>query len=194
MTTESVPSSGEDAITMLTADHREVERLHAEFQATAAGDTHRRQELANQIIHELSVHAIVEEQYLYPLTAEAVSNGEQLADHSLDEHQGIKDRLAELDDMEAGDDGYAGKLAEVMATVGHHVQEEEGELFPRLRQSVGADSLTQAGEKMRRAKAVAPTRPHPRAPNTPPGNKVLGAFVGMADKVRDLGRDFPEDR
>ena len=192
--TESARASGEDAITLLTADHREVEGLYAEFLATPADDTDRRQELANQIIHELSVHAIVEEQYLYPLTAEAVSNGEQLADHSIEEHQGIKDRLAELDDMEAGDAGYAGKLADVIATVGHHVKEEEGELFPRLRQSVGADSLSQAGEKMRRAKAVAPTRPHPRAPNTPPGNKVLGAFVGVADKIRDAGRSFPDDR
>lgn len=195
MTTESAtPTPGDDAITMLTNDHREVERLYDEFQAADSNDAQRRQELANQIIQELSVHAVVEEQYLYPLTADLVSNGEQMADHSLEEHQGIKDRLAELDDMEATDAGYEQQLAEVMATVSHHVEEEEGELFPQLRQSVGADRLAQVGDKMRRAKAVAPTRPHPSAPDTPPGNKILGAFAAVADKIRDTARDFPDER
>ena len=195
MTTESATATpGGDAITMLTTDHREVERLYAEFQRAGMPDTHRRQELANQIIRELSVHAVVEEQYLYPLTAEAVHDGEELADHSLEEHQGIKDRLAELDGMEATDPGYDQKLAEVMATVSHHVEEEEGDLFPRLRQSVGTDRLAEVGEKMHRAKAVAPTRPHPSAPDTPPGNKILGAFAAVADKVRDTARDFPDQR
>ena len=193
MTTQSgTATPGDDAITMLTNDHREVERLYGEFKRTVADNGQRRQELANQIIQELSVHAVVEEQYLYPLTAEAVGNGEEMADHSLEEHQGIKDRLAELDGMEASDPGYEGKLDQVMAEVTHHVEEEEGELFPRLRQAVGAERLQEAGEKMRRAKSVAPTRPHPNAPDTPPGNKILGAFAAVADKIRDAGRDFPD--
>ena len=186
--TEAAPR--EDAISMLTNDHREVERLYAEFQGAGLNNV-RRQELANEIIRELSIHAIVEEMHLYPLTAEAVANGEQLADHSLEEHQEVKDRLNELDRMEAGDAGYDEKLSEVISTVNHHVEEEEGELFPRLRQSLDADRLIEVGEKMRRAKSMAPTRPHPGAPNTPPGNKVLGAFVGLADRLRDAGRDFP---
>lgn len=184
-------SESGDAIALLTSDHREVERLYEEFRRTGPDDADRRQELANAIIRELSVHAIVEEQYLYPLTVEAVDDGDDLAEHSLDEHQAIKDRLAELDEMQASDAGYAAKLAEVIETVRHHVEEEEGELFPQLRQAVGAERLDEAGEQMRRAKAMAPTRPHPHAPDRPPGNKILGPLVAAADRMRDAGRSFP---
>lgn len=193
MTESSPGASGEDAVAMLMADHRDMERLHAQFHQTPSEEANRRQALANDIIRELSVHAVVEEIYLYPLTAEAVANGEQLAEHSLDEHQEIKDRLAELDDMDVSDPDYGQQLDALMSTVSHHVEEEEGELFPALRRSVGAERLVQAGERMRRAKMVAPTRPHPAAPNTPPGNKILGAFAAVADRIRDSARDFASD-
>lgn len=193
MTESSSAASPEDAITLLMSDHREVERLYAEFQQAGFENAERRQELANDIIRELSVHAIVEEMYLYPLTAEAVANGEELAEHSLEEHQEIKVQLDELDAMEAANQGYDQKLGSVISTVSHHVEEEEGQLFPALRRAVDADRLQGAGEKMRRAKAVAPTRPHPTAPNTPPGNKILGPFAAIADKIRDTGRRFSSD-
>lgn len=193
MTTPTSPTSNDDAITMLMNDHREVEHLYEQFRQAPADDHSRRQQLANDIIRELSVHAVVEEMYLYPLTAEAVADGEQLAEHSLDEHQEVKDNLADLDGMEASDPGYDQKLAAVMAAVTHHVEEEEGQLFPTLRRSVDAGQLQEAGEKMRRAKAVVPTRPHPDAPDTPPGNKVLGPFVAVVDKMRDTAREFSSD-
>lgn len=190
MTESSPGASGDDAVAMLLADHREMERLYAQFEQTPPDEEDRRQALANDLIRELSVHAIVEEMYLYPLTAEAVANGEQLAEHSLDEHQEIKDRLADLDDMRASDSDYGRQLEAVMSAVTHHVEEEEGELFPALRRAVAPERLVQAGERMRRAKTVAPTRPHPAAPNTPPGNKILGAFAAIVDKIRDSARDF----
>jgi hypothetical protein len=65
------------------------------------------------------------------------------------------------------------------------VRDEEDNLFVSLRQACTAEVLQDLGEKVRRAKKTAPTRPHPGAPDTPPANKVLGPGVGLVDRVRD---------
>jgi hypothetical protein len=65
------------------------------------------------------------------------------------------------------------------------VADEEGNLFPRLRSSCPADALDDLGDKVRQAKKMAPTRPHPSAPDKPPANKLLAPGVGMVDRMRD---------
>jgi hypothetical protein len=64
-------------------------------------------------------------------------------------------------------------------------EEEERDLFRRLRQICSDDELRDLGDKVRTAKKVAPTHPHPSAPDTPPGNFVAGPMAGLVDKVRD---------
>ena len=81
-------------------------------------------------------------------------------------------------------------LVQLMGNVRHHVDEEETELFPKLQASVSSAELQEMGGKLAAAKKLAPTHPHPNAPNTPPGNLVGGVAAAVMDKARDaLKRD-----
>lgn len=175
-----------DAIELLTSDHRTVEQLFSQLEAAAA-DTDVARHAAEEIIRELSVHAVIEEQVLYPAAREALGS-EQLVDHSLEEHQEVKDLLAQVDGKPVDDPQTQQTFARVKAAVEEHVAEEEGKLFPQLRQNLGGERLYQLGEAMEKAKKMAPTRPHPRAPNEPPGNVIAGMPVAVLDKVRDALR------
>lgn len=183
-----------DGIELLIADHRQVDQLYAEFQAASRSDTQRRNELRNEIVRQLSMHAVVEEEYLYPLTAEAFPGGEGLSEHSVEDHQTIKNLLHEVEGMKPGDARLDDTLAAVIAEVTEHVAEEEGELFPKLRTAVGQERIDELGQQLRTAKLVAPTRPHPRAPNRPPFNQLLAPGTAVLDRLRDLVRAFPSGR
>ena len=173
-----------DATRLLEQDHREVEVLFEQFK-DATGDTQEKGRIVEQIIKELSVHAAIEEEVFYPAVKDAVPDGEGLVDHSLDEHQEVKELLAELDRMSPGDAGYHQKVEKVISDVSEHVQEEEGEMFPKFREAISASKLEEIGAKLAQAKERAPTRPHPKAPSTPPANTVAGAAAAVVDKARD---------
>ena len=73
----------------------------------------------------------------------------------------------------------------LIENVRHHVEEEEEEFFPKVRDELGRNALNELGDAMDEAKKIAPTHPHPRTPDTPPGNLVLGAAAGAVDRVTD---------
>jgi hemerythrin superfamily protein len=181
-----------DGITLLEQDHRTVERLYEEYQS--ATDAERKQQIVHTITRELSVHAEIEEMHLYPLVADLVDGGEELSEHSKEEHQEVKETLDQIDSMSVGDEGFDEKLAEMMADVSHHVAEEESELFPKLRSAVDSERLLEVGHKLETAKATAPTRPHPGAPNNSIGSKLLGPGTAMVDKARDMARNFADEK
>jgi len=173
-----------DATELLTKDHRDVERLFDRFEQ-ATGDTEQKGKIAKQIIKELSIHASIEEEVFYPEVKAAVPTSEDLVNHSLEEHQEVKEALAELDRMDPGDPGFHQKMEKVISDVKEHVQEEEGEMFPKVRQALSGNTLLEIGAKMDKAKGRAPTRPHPHAPNQPPGNKMAGPAAAAVDRARD---------
>jgi hemerythrin superfamily protein len=161
-------------------DHRSVERLFSMFES---GDGDRRA-TAEQLVRELSVHATAEEQVVYPELSKHVADGAILADEARAEHQRMKELLVEID--RGDDDGRLRELVtELKREVQHHVREEEGDLLPRLRAAVGPARFRELGEWFQSAKDKAPTRPHPHAPSTRPGNVVAGAAARLVDRVRD---------
>jgi hemerythrin superfamily protein len=173
-----------DAIELLTQDHREVEQLFERFEQ-ATGDTEQKGKIAQEIIQELSIHASIEEEVFYPEVRAAVPASEGLVEHSLEEHQEVKEALAELDSMGPGDPGYHQKMMRVITDVTEHVQEEEEKMFPKVREALSGNQLLEIGSKMEEAKGRAPTRPHPKAPNQPPGNKIAGPAAAAVDRARD---------
>ncbi|HUJ26173.1 MAG TPA: hemerythrin domain-containing protein, partial [Myxococcales bacterium] len=83
---------------------------------------------------------------------------------------------------------FEAKVKVLSENVRHHVEEEQDEMFPRVQKLLGQELLDQLGERMARAKKLAPTRPHPRAPDSPPGNIVAGTMAAVMDKSKDLLR------
>lgn len=176
-----------DALQILTDDHRTVEDLFKRF--SEAGDrAHKtKKQLVERLIKELSIHAAVEEQVLYPLARELDKKVDEQVLESLEEHHVAKVALAELDGMEPTDERYDAKVAVLAESINHHVEEEESELFPMIRERVDNDDLREMGRVIQEAKKVAPTRAHPHAPDEPPGN-VANLFAGLVDRVRDRVR------
>ncbi|HVF04829.1 MAG TPA: hemerythrin domain-containing protein, partial [Frankiaceae bacterium] len=122
----------------------------------------------------------------YPLVRIKVPNGDQLADHALEEHQEVKETLARLEKMSLDNLDFEGEFRSLVTSVTDHVNEEEAELFPLLLAHFDRDELDTLGTQLAAAKAVAPTRPHPNAPNQPPFNLLAGAGAAVVDRARDM--------
>jgi hemerythrin superfamily protein len=173
-----------DGITLLRQDHKTVEGLFKRFEKAGENAHKAKREVVDRIIAELAVHAAIEEQVFYPAVREAVPDAEDEVLEGLEEHHIVKWTLAELEGLPADHERFDAKVTVLIESVRHHVEEEEGELFPQVRKALGRKRLGELGEAMEKAKKAAPTRPHPRAPDTPPGNVVAGAAAGVVDKAR----------
>src|SRR6478752_7487703 len=149
----------QDVIEVLTQDHREVEDMFATLaslgRATTDAQRKRRKDLVDQVTIELVRH----------------SDAEQT--------------MKRLEGLEPEDEGFDAELATLMREIREHVKEEEGEMFPRMRAVFTQDELDKLGSRVKGVKAMAPTRPHPSAPDQPPGDLLLGPVVGLFDRLRD---------
>ena len=172
-----------DAITLLRDDHRTVERLFKRFEKAGDRAHVEKREIVDRIIEELSVHAAIEEQLFYPVARATVPGTEDIALESLEEHHIVKWVLSELESLDPGDERFDAKVTVLIENVRHHVDEEESEFFPKVRSELGRKGLSELGEALADAKKSAPTHPHPRLPDDPPG--VAGTIAGVVDRVGD---------
>jgi hemerythrin superfamily protein len=157
-----------DAITLLKQDHKTIEGLFQKFEQAGPRADKTRRKVADKIIEELSVHAVIEEQVFYPVVREFVPDTEDTVLESLEEHHVAKWVASEVDGMPPDAERFKAKVTVLIENVRHHIEEEEEELFPDVRKALGRNQLQELGEAMKQAKKVAPTHPEPRAPDTPP--------------------------
>lgn len=173
-----------NAIDLLIQDHRDVDELFRRFQIADKPET--KDEIAKQIVHDLSVHAAIEEQFFYPVVRFQLDDGSGLADHSIEEHAEVKELLTTVEKNEAGSAEHEQAMMEIIESVRHHVEDEEQDMFPPLRNEMEADSLERLGTVMETAKQAVPTHPHPLVPGTATAQLVAGPWATIVDKVRDL--------
>jgi hypothetical protein len=88
--------------------------------------------------------------------------------------------------MDPEDERYKAKVTVLIESVRHHIEDEEGEMFPKIREALGRKRLVEIGEALEAARKTAPTHPHPKAPDTPPGNLIGGPALAIKDRVIDL--------
>jgi hemerythrin superfamily protein len=174
-----------DAITLLKEDHKNVEKLFERFEKAGDKAYTTKRAIVDRIIEELSVHAAIEEQLFYPITRATVPETEDIALESLEEHHIVKRLLNELESMSPEAERFDAKVTVLMENVRHHVEEEEEEYFPKVRDEFGRKALNDLGDALLAAKKMAPTHPHPTAPDVPPGNIFAGVASGIADRVSD---------
>jgi hemerythrin superfamily protein len=175
-----------DAITLLKNDHKTVEQLFKRFEKSGDNAKAQKRKIVDRIIEELSVHAAIEEQVFYPVTRAVVPATEDIALESLEEHHIVKWVLTELEKMDPSDERFDAKVTVLIENVRHHVEEEESDYFPKVREALGRKALGEIGDALKDAKASAPTHPHPRSPDTPPGNLIAGAAAGAIDRATDV--------
>src|SRR5207244_2417985 len=133
----------------------------------------RRKHRADDLTIALVAHTVAEEEYLYPAVREFVANGDVLADKEIADHVRVEGLLKHLEHRQAHELEFEALTARLGTEVAAHVRDEEDHLFPLLREACTAEELRALGDKVRRAKRTAPTRPHPVAPGSPSTNKVL---------------------
>jgi hemerythrin superfamily protein len=172
----------QDIVDDIVTDHREVESLFAEIEKGAGGN---KRLLVEHVIAELVRHSVAEEQYLYPVARRVLPDGDKLADHELEEHAEAERVMKSLEETDAEDPKFDELTRKLIDAIRHHVEDEEKDLLPKMRDACDAEELRELGEKFENSKKIAPTRPHPSAPDHPPANKILGPGVGLIDRMRD---------
>lgn len=134
-----------DAIAMLMADHKKVKSLFEEFEALSDRSKVSKKKLADRICNELQIHTEIEEQIFYPAARAAIKD-DDLMDEALVEHASAKELIAQIGEIDPSDEFYDAKIKVLSEQIEHHVEEEEGEMFPKVRKA-GVD-LAALGAQM----------------------------------------------
>ena len=142
-----------DAIELLKADHELVRSLFKEFkEAKEAEDTEGMRGAQERIFEELEVHTGIEEEVFYPEAQEVGEEAEELVKEGIEEHHVVDVLMGEIRELTPDDDAWAAKMTVLIENVEHHAEEEEEELFPKLREAFGDERLDALGDKLAQAK------------------------------------------
>ncbi len=132
------------ATQMIRQDHKKVEGLFNKFEQTQEADAKRR--LAENAMAELEVHAALEEEIFYPAVEREVEDAASMISEAREEHQTVKQLIAELKGMEETDEEFESQFSELVENVQHHVEEEENEMLPKVEES--SLDLNSLGDQM----------------------------------------------
>ena len=152
-------AAAKDATALLEQDHREVKKLFKQYEKLGEKAYTSKREVVDRIITELSVHAAIEEQVFYPAVRESVPKEEDTVLESLEEHHVVKWVLSELEKMSPEDERFDAKVTVLIENVRHHIEEEEEEWFPKVREGLDRKTLQEIGAEMEKARKKAPRSP-----------------------------------
>ena len=148
-----------DAIVLLKEDHKEIKRAFRDFEKAGEGATKRKGELVDTMIELLTRHTYIENEVMYPRVRELLPDLEDDVLESYEEHHVADMIIMELSMMKPTDERFDAKTTVLIENVEHHIDEEEEEWFPKVREGLGRTQLREIGEELLAAKEKAPTRP-----------------------------------
>jgi hemerythrin superfamily protein len=129
------------------SDHRKVEDLFEQYDQEKDSDEGTRREIAQKICTELAIHAQVEEELFYPWLREHLEDEEmEMVEEAQVEHQTAKDLIAQIEGATDIDEVFNAKVKVLSEYIKHHVQEEENEIFPEVRDE--QEELDELGQEM----------------------------------------------
>jgi len=142
-----------DALDTLEADHRAIEQLFDAFERAERNDFERKNALVQRACELLTIHAIVEEEMLYPVAQKMLAEDQRIdVDEAYVEHFLVKTLIERFANLKAGDDGFDATFKVLKENTTHHIEEEETTLFPEVRKT--QMDLVAIGAKMAARKAV----------------------------------------
>jgi hemerythrin superfamily protein/general stress protein YciG len=138
----------ETATNLLRADHERVKGVFQKYERADDEEIDEKEALAQKAFTELDIHAKIEEEIFYPAVREQAGEvGREQVDEALEEHQAVKELIAELRSMSVEDDDYDSKFQDLIDNVLHHAEEEESGMFPLVEDKM-ADSLDHLGAEL----------------------------------------------
>jgi hemerythrin-like domain-containing protein len=149
-----------NAITMLTEEHRAVQRLIDELETTTERGVKTREELYTRIKEMLTLHEIIEEEIFYPALRDH-PKAKDIVLEAYEEHDVVDDIMSELGATAVDDERWGAKAKVMIENLRHHIEEEEKEMFPTARRVFDGDELEALGQRMeaRRKSAERETAP-----------------------------------
>ncbi len=148
-----------DAIVALKADHKEIRQVFNEFEKAGEDATATKGRLVDKMLELLTVHTYIENEVMYPRVRELMPELEDDVLESFEEHHVADVLTMELAAMKPDDERFTAKTTVLIESVRHHMDEEEQEWFPKVREGLGRKQLQAIGAKMLEARARAPRRP-----------------------------------
>jgi hemerythrin superfamily protein len=172
----------DDVLTLLTRDHRAVETLLGRFDSIAPAD---RASYFCEVTQNLVAHEVSEELVVYPALREHSEQGEAVTEARLGEQAEAEETLAQMEDLDPRSAEFTTEFKKLRQAVLAHAQAEESSVFSLLERLTTIEQRQEMGDRYEKAKTTAPTHPHPHAPDTPPGNIVMGPVAAIFDRARD---------
>jgi hemerythrin superfamily protein len=136
-----------DAFKLLKDDHDRVKSMMEEMDATTERAVKTRTEMFAKLKQELTIHEAIEEEILYP-TLEEFDKTHEIALEGFEEHHVVDEIMSELEGTSVEDETWAAKFTVMKENLEHHIEEEEGEMFPKARQVLDDDQIEQMGDRM----------------------------------------------
>jgi hemerythrin superfamily protein len=140
-----------NAFALLKADHKKVAGILEKLDSTTERGVKTREELFSQLKTELDVHARIEETIFYPAIEEAKETRD-ITLEAFEEHRLVKQLLSELDKMSKDQEEWTAKFTVLKENVEHHVEDEEGEMFPKARKVLSEEQVEELGTRLEEAK------------------------------------------
>jgi iron-sulfur cluster repair protein YtfE (RIC family) len=163
-----------DALSMLERDHRRVERVLSQLGDSEPGPE--RTALVEKLKKALELHMRFEEEHVYPILQEFDA---ETADEAGSEHQLTRQGLATVHEM-VDKPGFGAAVEMLTGGISHHVEDEEGEAFPSLRERCDADRLTSLGATLLEEQRIAGMLPPEEA--TKEELHAIAAQLGVGAK------------
>jgi hemerythrin superfamily protein len=148
-----------DAIVLLKQDHKEIRKLFRDFQAASENATTRKGQLVKRIIELLTVHTYIENEVMYPRVRALLPDLEDDVLESYEEHHVADLLVSELFAMKPTAERFDAKTTVLIESVTHHMEEEEQDWFPKVRDGLGRKALQEIGAEMEKARKKAPKKP-----------------------------------
>ena len=148
-----------DAIVLLKNDHKDIRKTFNDFEKAGENAHARKGQLVDRIIELLTVHTYIENEIMYPRVRELVPELEDDVLESYEEHHVADVLVVELSAMKPDAERFDAKTTVLIENVRHHIEEEEDEWFPKVREALGRNVLQEIGEAMAESKKTAPRRP-----------------------------------
>ncbi|MFP5253976.1 MAG: hemerythrin domain-containing protein [Actinomycetes bacterium] len=148
-----------DAIVLLKNDHKEILKTFRDFEKAGENAEKTKGKLVDRIIELLTVHTYLENEVMYPRVRALLPELEDDIDESFEEHHVADLLVMELATMAPGDARFDAKTTVLIENVRHHIEEEEQEWFPKVREGLGRTVLREIGAEMEAAREKAPRRP-----------------------------------
>lgn len=148
-----------DAIVLLKNDHKEIRKAFRDFESAGENAQKRKAQLVDRIIELLTVHTYIENEVMYPRVRELLPELEDDVLESYEEHHVADVLVLELAGMAPDAERFDAKTTVLIESVRHHIEEEEEEWFPKVREGLGRKQLQEIGAEMLDARQRAPRRP-----------------------------------